>query len=100
MDQWILSQDHQSQPTGKTIVIHDFIHVIVDRLTKMVHYELVKVTIDDAELAEVYIDVMMQYDDLPDFIISNRRAIFTSKFWFLLCYFLDIQKQLSTAFYT
>ena len=38
---------------------YDSILVIVDRLTKMVHYELVKVTIDVLELAEVIIDVVV-----------------------------------------
>ena len=36
---------------------YDFILVIVDRLTKMVHYKLVKITIDALGLAEVIINV-------------------------------------------
>ena len=31
--------------------------------------------------------------------MSDRGLLFTSKFWSLLCYFLDIKKRLSTAFY-
>ena len=38
---------------------YDSILVIVDRLTKMVHYKLVKVTIDTPGLAEVIIDVIV-----------------------------------------
>ena len=38
---------------------YDSIFVIVNRLTKMVHYKLVKVTIDDSGLAEVIINVVM-----------------------------------------
>ena len=38
---------------------YDSILVIVDRLTKMVHYEPVKVTIDAPGLAEVIIDVVV-----------------------------------------
>ena len=38
---------------------YDSILVIVDRLTKMVHYEPVKVTIDAPRLAEVIIDVVV-----------------------------------------
>ena len=70
---------------------YDSILVIVNRLIKMVHYEPVKVTIDTPGLAEVIIDVVIQYHDLLDSIISDREAIFTSKFWSLLCYFLDIK---------
>ena len=65
----------------------------------MVYYEPVKVTIDAPGLAEVIIDVVVQYYGLPDSIISDRGAIFTSKFWFSLCYFLDIKRQLSTTFH-
>ena len=38
---------------------YDSILVIVDRLTKMVHYEPVKVTIDALGLAEVIIDMVV-----------------------------------------
>ena len=78
---------------------YDSILVIVDRLTKMVHYEPVKVTINAPRLAEVIIEVVVQHHGLPDSIISDRGAIFTSKFWSSLCYFLGIKRRLSTAFY-
>ena len=38
---------------------YDLMLVIVDRLTKMVHYELVKVTIDAPGLAEVILDMVV-----------------------------------------
>ena len=78
---------------------YDSILVIVDRLTKMVHYEPVKVTIDAPGLAEVIIDVVVRHHGLSDSIISDRRAIFTSKFWSSLCYFLEVKRRLSTAFH-
>ena len=78
---------------------YDSILVIVDRLTKMVHYEPVKVTINVPRLVEVIIDVVVRYYNFPDSIISDWGAIFTSKFWPSLCYFLGIKRQLSTAFH-
>ena len=42
---------------------HDSILVIVDRLTKLVHYELVQITTDAPGLAEVIIDVIVQHSD-------------------------------------
>ena len=69
---------------------YDSILVIVDLLTKMVHYEPVKVTIDAPGLAEGIINVVVQHHGLPDSIISDQGAIFTSKFWSSLCYFLGI----------
>ena len=78
---------------------YDSILVIIDRLTKMVHYEPVKVTINAPGLAKVIIDILVRHHGLLDSIISDRRAIFTSKFWSSLCYFLGIKRRLSTAFH-
>ena len=78
---------------------YDSILVIVDRLTKMVHYKQVKITIDTPDLAKVIIDIVIQHYGLPDSIITDRGSLFTLKFWSLLCYFLGIKKRLSTAFY-
>ena len=64
---------------------YDSILVIVNRLTKIMYYKLVKVTINAPRLAKVIIDVVIQYHGLPDSIVSILRAIFTSKFLSLLC---------------
>ena len=66
---------------------YDSILVIVDRLTKMIYYKLVKVIINTPRLAKVIINVVMRYYGFPDSIINYRRAIFIFKFWSLLCYF-------------
>ena len=78
---------------------YDSILVIVDRLTKMVHYEPVLTTITTPWLAEVIIDVVVRHHGLPDSIVSDRGSDFTSKFWSSLCYFLGIKRRLYTAFH-
>ena len=78
---------------------YDLILVIVNHLTKMVHYKPVKVTINALELADIIIDVVIRHYDLPHSIISDWGAIFTSKYWSSLCYFLGIKRRLFTAFY-
>ena len=78
---------------------YNFILVIVDQLTKIVHYKPVKVIIDAPGLAEVILDVVVWHHGLPDSIISNWGAIFMSQFWSSLCYFLGIKRRLSTAFH-
>lgn len=78
---------------------YDFILVIVDWLTKMVHYKLVKIIIDALGLAKVILDMVVQYYGLSDSIIINQGSVFTSKFWSSLCYFFGIKQRLSTAFY-
>ena len=78
---------------------YDSILIIVDRLTKMVHYKPVKVTINASGLAKVIIDMVVWHHVLPDLIVTDR-GVFTSKFWSLLCYFLGVKRRFSTTFYS
>ena len=73
--------------------------IIVDWLTKIIYYELVKVTINTSGLAKVILDVIVWYHGLPNPIVSDRGSLFTSKIWSSLCYFLSIKRRLSTAFH-
>ncbi len=77
---------------------YNSILIIVDRLTKMVHYEPVKATIDVSDLAKVIINVIVRHHGVLESIVMDWGLLFTSKFWSLLCYFLRIKKKLSTAF--
>ncbi len=77
---------------------YDSILVIVDRLTKMVHYEPVKVTIDAPDLAEVILDVVVRHHGLPYSIVSDRGSVFIYIFLSSLWYFLGINQRLCTAF--
>ncbi len=70
---------------------YNSILVIVNWLTKMVHYEPVKVTINILSLTDIILDVVVRYHGLPDWIMSDRGLVFTSKFWLSLCYFLGIK---------
>ena len=65
----------------------------------MVYYKPVKITINAPGLAEVIIDVVIRYYGLSDSIVIDQELLFTSNFWSLLCYFLDIKQRLSIAFY-
>ena len=78
---------------------YNSILVFVDWLTRMVYYEPVKVTFNAPGLAKVIIDVVMRHHSFPDLIVTDRKLLFTSKFWSLLCYFLGIKQILSIAFY-
>ena len=77
----------------------DSILVIIDELTKMVLYELVKVTINTLALDEVILNVVIQHYGIYNLIVSDRSLLFTLKFWLLLNYFFDIKQRLSTAFH-
>ena len=78
---------------------YDSILVIVDYLTKMVHYKPVKVTIYALGLAEVILDVVVGHYGLPDSIVTDKGSLFTSKFWSSLCSFLDIKQRFSPMFH-
>ncbi len=50
---------------------YDSIMVIIDRLTKIVHYKLVKITIDTPGLAEVIINVIVHHHGVPESIVTD-----------------------------
>ncbi len=50
---------------------YDSILVIIDQLTKIVYYELVKITIDAPGLAEVIINVIVCHHRVPESIIMD-----------------------------
>ncbi len=77
---------------------YDSILVIVDCLTKMVYYELVKVTIDIPGQAEVIINIVVCHHSITKSIVTNQGLLFISKFWSLLSYFLGIERRLSIYF--
>jgi transposase InsO family protein len=60
---------------------HDSIWVIVDRLTKVAHFILVKTTYTGARLAELYISRIVCLHGVPKKIVSDRGTQFTSRFW-------------------
>ena len=59
---------------------YDLILIIVNRLTKMLYYELVKTTITVPALAEVILNIVIRHHGLLNSIVSKRSSVFTSKF--------------------
>ena len=59
---------------------HDAIWVIIDRLTKSAHFIPIKITFSLEQLAEFYVREIVRLHGVPQSIISNRDAWFTSKF--------------------
>ncbi len=78
---------------------YDSILVIVNRLTKILHYKPVKVTINTPGLAEVIINVIVHHYGVPKLIVTDQGLLFTSKFRSLLYYFLEIKKKLFITFH-
>src|SRR4051812_41753912 len=60
---------------------HDAIFVVIDRFSKVAHFLPVKETISASQLAELYVSRIMSLHGIPLEISSDRRNIFTSRFW-------------------
>ena len=59
---------------------HDSIRVIVDRLTKSVHFILINISFPMSKLAEIYTSVIVKLHGVPLCIVSDRDPRFTSDF--------------------
>ncbi len=73
--------------------------IVVDRLTKMIHYEPVNVTVNVSGQVEVIINVVGHHHGVSESIVMDQGSLFISKFWSFLYYFLGIKRKLSTAFH-
>jgi len=60
---------------------HDAVWVVVDRLTKSVHFLPVNLRISMAKLAQLYIREIVRLHGVPSSIVSDRDPRFTSRFW-------------------
>src|SRR5437762_3234502 len=60
---------------------YDAALVFIDRLTKMAHFIPCTKTATAADFARMFLDHVVRLHGLPDSIVSDRGAIFTSKFW-------------------
>ncbi|WMV57905.1 hypothetical protein MTR67_051290 [Solanum verrucosum] len=77
---------------------HDFIWVIVDRVTKSTHFLDVKTTDLVEDYAKLYINEILRLHGVPVSIISDRGPQFTSHFWKLFQKGFGTQVNLSTPF--
>ena len=76
---------------------YDSIWVVVDRLTKVAHFILVKTTYTSSKLAKIYMTRIVY--GVPRTIVSDRGTQFTSKFWHQLHQTLGTRLEFSIAFH-
>ena len=77
----------------------DAILVIVDRFSKWCIFTPVSTTMDAAELATLFHDIIELSYGPPDGIVSDRGTVFTSRFFTRLCYLTKVRNRFSTAFH-
>jgi transposase InsO family protein len=78
---------------------YDSLWVIVDRLTKVAHFILIKTTYSRPQLAELYMSRIIYLHGVPKKIVSDRGTRFTSRFWERLHETLDTQLHFSSAYH-
>jgi hypothetical protein len=78
---------------------YDSILVVVDHLTKMVHFILCTKTIIGERTTKLLFDHVYQYHCIPKDIIFDHGSQFVSKFWKQLFELLSVKVKLSLAFH-
>ena len=78
---------------------HDFIMVLIDRLSKMVKMRACNTTITGAEAGRLLLDMMFDVGKLPTSIVSDRDVRFTGAAWGQLWRGLKTDLKMSTAYH-
>ena len=77
----------------------EVILVVVDRLTKYVHFVPVSHPYSASKIASLYMQNVFKLHGMPSSIVSDRDATFTSKFWSELFKLQGIVLAMSTAYH-
>ncbi|KAL4017080.1 hypothetical protein IC575_024754 [Cucumis melo] len=83
----------------KTLKGYTVIWVVVDRLTKSVHFVPGKSTYTASKWGQLYMMEIVRLHGVPVSIVSDRDAHFTSKFWKGLQLALGTRLDFSTTFH-
>jgi hypothetical protein len=83
----------------KTTKGNDAIVVMVDKLTKTVHFAATKTTVSAPLLADIVYREVVRHHGVPEVIISDRDPRFTSHFWKELWKLLGTNLTMSTAYH-
>lgn len=68
-------------PLPLTKADNDFIMVVVDKLSKMVHFIPCKTTVTAPQVAKLFFREIVRHHGIPTSIVSDRDTRFTSHFW-------------------
>jgi transposase InsO family protein len=71
----------------------------VDKLTKMIHLQPCHSTATAADIAKIFFDHVFKHHGLPESIICDRDAKFSSAFWQSLFNHLGTKIKMSTAYH-
>jgi transposase InsO family protein len=78
---------------------HDYLLVVIDRFTSMVHLIPTTVNITASQVAWLFIKEVVKLHGIPESIVSDRDVRFTSKFWRELHRIMGTKLLMSTSFH-
>jgi transposase InsO family protein len=78
---------------------HDAVLVVVDKLTKMVHFVATKTTATAEQTATLFVDHVWKLHGVPRKVVTDRDPLFTSHFTRALCQMLGTKQAMSTAYH-
>ena len=78
---------------------HDSIFIVVDSLTKSVHFISMRTTYQSPDIARVLISEIVTLHGMPKRIISDRGLVFTGRFCMSFQEALGTQLNFSTAYH-
>jgi IS30 family transposase len=84
---------------SKTQSGYDSIWVIVDRLSKVAHFILIKINYKGSKLAELYIARIVCLYGVLKKIVSDRGTQFASKFWEKLHESMEMKLNFNSAYH-
>ena len=91
---WTFIVEVPKTPNG-----HDSIWVIIDRLTKVAHFILVRTYYKGNKVAQLYIDNILRLNGVPSRIVLDRGTQFTARFWKSLHKALGTHLDYSSAYH-
>ena len=78
---------------------HDALWVIVDRLTKSVHFLVVRMTVILKRFCRLYIREIVRLHGVPVAIVLDRDSMFTAHFWKSFQKAMGTRLAMSTTFH-
>nr|GEV51752.1 hypothetical protein [Tanacetum cinerariifolium] len=79
---------------GRTVIM-----IIVDRLSKYSHFVPLTHPYTAIQVAQSFLDTIYRLHELPKIIVSDRDAVFMSRFWKELFSLLQVQLHTSTTYH-
>ena len=81
-------------------IVYDSILIIIDKYIKIIKYIFVIKIIDIAQLTKTFFEKIVLRFNISNDIVSDREFVFTSVFWFAICFYARIRRRLNITFYS